>query len=160
MPVSCILKLELISPLIQFFTHGFPLKKRQTQTLFNFNMAFLVVDIDQSGALLSIPNLIINYQLFFFGRTWTLNLDNTINWWDKTKFIIDLHHRYFVSLPAPIWRQHALKYLFPFHNLTIFLTAHKKIAITGFTFIRESKLHTKHKADLQLNTVHAFAFIT
>ena len=37
----------------------------KTQTLFNFNVAFLVVDIDQSGALLSIPNLIINYQLFF-----------------------------------------------------------------------------------------------
>lgn len=66
MPVSCILKLELISPLIQFFTHGFPLKK--TQTLFNFNVAFLVVDIDQSGALLSIPNLIINYQLFFLAE--------------------------------------------------------------------------------------------
>ena len=54
-----------ISPLIQFFTHGLPLKKRPTQTLFNFNVAFLVVDIDQSGALLSIPNLVINYQLFF-----------------------------------------------------------------------------------------------
>ena len=65
MPVSCILKLELLSPL-QFFTHGFPLKKRQTQTLFNFNMAFLVVDIDQSGALLSIPNLIIIIISYFF----------------------------------------------------------------------------------------------
>jgi len=31
--------------------------------------------------------------------------------------------------------------------------------MTGFIFIGESELHIKHNANLQLNTVHAFAFI-
>ena len=45
------------------------LSKRDRNSDIVFNVAFLVVDIDQSGALLLIPNLIIIIISYFFGRT-------------------------------------------------------------------------------------------
>ena len=107
--------------------------KRHGDSVIVFNATFRCIVID--------PKCYNNYQPVL-GRTWILNLDNTINWnwWDKTKFIIDLHPGYFFflcQLPfvgrIPMW--------------------------TGFTFSWESELHTKHNVNLQLNTVHAFAFI-